>query len=201
MSRHKGARERLVRAALAIMATDGVTAVTNRRLAAQAGLSPGSVTYHFPSQQDLVREGMRTFIAEETRRFAELADRVHQGNDLDQAGALAEQIASETGLGTDHTAWFELYIHASKEPELHALAAEFFGTYDRLAATVLRSLGVPDPEKAAPMTVALFIGTQLRRLATGNPTASGLADTLLPFISTLTGDERQGGNSSPRTAS
>ncbi|TDB71749.1 TetR/AcrR family transcriptional regulator, partial [Actinomadura sp. KC216] len=50
--------------------------------------------------------------------------------------------------------------------------------YDRLATAVLTHLGVPDAERHAPATVALLYGLALRRLATGDTTATGTADAV-----------------------
>jgi len=40
---------------------DGVAAVTNRRIAKEAGVSLGSVTYHFETQHELLRESLLHF--------------------------------------------------------------------------------------------------------------------------------------------
>jgi DNA-binding transcriptional regulator YbjK len=154
-----------------------VAAVTNRRIAQEAGVSLGSVTYHFATQHDLLRESLRYFVAEETRRFTELADQ-HCGeiDDLSQAATMVGQVAGT--VGNERIAPFELYIQAGRDPRLRDAAAECFAAYDKLAAKILTALGVPDAERAARATVALVVGLQLRRLATGS-TTDDLVDALL----------------------
>ncbi|MFD6155412.1 TetR/AcrR family transcriptional regulator [Nocardia sp. NPDC060256] len=178
-------RERIVMAALRIIGTVGVAGLTNRRIAAEAGLSLGSITYHFDTQDDLLRAGLLTFIAEESRRFTELADRFQAGEiGLEQAGALLGSIATDTSFGVDHTAWFELYLQAGREPELHEAANACFAAYDRLATSVLQAMGVPAAADFAEMSVALLTGMQLRRLATGsNP--DRLVEALTRFVRTI----------------
>lgn len=179
VTRPSDVRQRIILAVLRIIGADGVAAVTNRRIAKEAGVSLGSVTYHFETQHDLLRESLRYFVATETRRFTELAER-HPFDtlDLEQAGAVVGQVAAGTCSDDVHLAPFELYIQAGRDPRLRTAAAECFAAYDRLAAKILTALGVPDAERAASATVALVVGLQLRRLATGS-TTDELVDALL----------------------
>lgn len=172
-------RQRIIRAVLHIIGKDGVAAVTNRRIAKEAGVSLGSVTYHFETQHELLRESLLHFVREETRRFTELADQCQSdGVDIDGAAALAGQVAGGTSFDSEHIAPFELYVEAGRDQRLREAAAEAFAAYDRLAAQILTGLGVPDAERLAATTVALVMGLQLRRLATGGP-ADDLVDALL----------------------
>ena len=81
-------------------------------------------------------------------------------------------------VGNERIAPFELYIQAGRDPRLQDAAAECFAAYDKLATKILTALGVPDAERAARATVALVVGLQLRRLATGS-TTDDLVDALL----------------------
>ncbi len=172
-------RQRIITAVLQIIGEGGVAAVTNRRIAKEAGVSLGSVTYHFETQHDLLRESLLYFVREEARHFTELADQCQTENlDIDDAASLAGQVACGTALDTAHLAPFELYIHAGRDERLREAASEAFRAYDRLAAQILTALGVPDAERLAATTVAVVMGLQLRRLATGSP-ADDLVDALL----------------------
>jgi AcrR family transcriptional regulator len=168
-----------------------VAGVTNRRIARAAGVSLGSVTYHFASQHDLLRESLRYFVAEETRRLTELADRHHADTvSLDRARALVAEVAGGTGMDTEPIAPFELFIQAGRDPRLRTAAAECFAAFDRVAAKILAALGVPDAHAAASAAVALVVGAQLRRLATGSA-AGDLVDALL--LLTRAGDSLEAG--------
>ena len=179
VSRAEETRQRIIGAVLRIIGADGVAAVTNRRIAREAGVALGSVTYHFATQHDLLRESLLNFVSAETRRFTELADQHQAGAiTLDEAGALVGQVAAGTAFDSEHIAPFELYVQAGRDPRLRAAATECFAAYDRLATTILTILGVPDPARAASAAVAMVFGQQLRRLATGSP-ADDLVDALL----------------------
>lgn len=172
-------RQRVITAVLRIIGEGGVAALTNRRIAKEAGVSLGSVTYHFATQHDLLRESLLYFVREEARHFTELADQCQtDGIAIEDAASLAGQVACGSALDSAHLAPFELYLHAGRDERLRAAASEAFSAYDRLAAQILAALGVPDAKRLAATTVALVMGLQLRRLATGS-TADDLVDALL----------------------
>ncbi|WP_430335654.1 TetR/AcrR family transcriptional regulator [Rhodococcus sp. ACT016] len=162
-------RDRVLAAALHIVGTEGVPAVTNRRIAAEAGVSLGSVTYHFASQSDLLRAALTGFVSEETTRLREIAETYRDtGLSIEDAAAITERIARDLAFSAERIAPFELYIQAGRDPELRDAADECFAAYDELTVTILGALGIPNPESLAPTLVATIAGLQLRRLATGN---------------------------------
>lgn len=172
-------RQRIITAVLQIVGEGGIAALTNRRIAKVAGVSLGSITYHFETQHDLLRESLLHFVREEARHFTELADQCQtEGINIEDAASLAGQVACGTALDSAHLAPFELYIHARRDERLREAAAEAFTAYDRLATQILTALGVPDAERLAASTVALVMGLQLRHLATGNP-VDDLIDAIL----------------------
>jgi DNA-binding transcriptional regulator YbjK len=87
-------RHRIITAVLQIIGEGGLAALTNRRIAKVAGVSLGSVTYHFETQHELLRESLLHFVREEARHFTELADRCQtEGIDVEDAAHLAGQVA------------------------------------------------------------------------------------------------------------
>ncbi|KAF0848492.1 TetR/AcrR family transcriptional regulator [Nocardia caishijiensis] len=179
-------REQIIAAVVRIMGADGAAAVTNRRIAAEAGVSLGTLTYHFATQRDLVQAGMAAFVADETVKFTQLADHAAAStSDLGQVAELLGDVVSGTGFGGDHLAWFELFVQAARYTEQHEATAEFFATYDRLATTVLHALAVDDAESMAALAVATLIGLQLRRLATGGD-ADVVVDGMTKLVRALT---------------
>ncbi len=176
-------RERILHAVLRVIGTEGVAGVTNRRVAREAGVSLGSITYHFATQHELLREAMLLFVAEETARLTGVAEH-HLGTpvSLEQAAAVVEQVALHTRFGHEEIAPLELYIQAGRDPGLRDAAAECFAAYDRVALTVLRGLGVPEPHRLAGPVVALIAGLQLRRLATGTTGETSIADAVTMLV-------------------
>ncbi len=169
------ARERILAAVLDVVGTAGIPAVTNRRIAARAGVSLGSVTYHFATQTDMLREALLMFVDGEARRLAGLAQDYRARFPAGAAPALASaaelvtEVAESLAFTAEQVASFELYVQAGRDPALREAAAQCFAAYDGLAVTVLGALGVPGPERLAPAVVGMITGLQLRRLATGEP--------------------------------
>lgn len=173
------ARERILSATLRLIGEEGVGAVTNRAVARAAGVSLGSLTYHFPSQTDLLRECLTGFVDTEIARISAHIDRLRgQGVDADQAADEVEKAIVAFAHGPEQIANLELHLHASRDLDLAEAVARSMAAYDRLAAAVLVALGIPDAESHACAVVALLYGLAVRRLATGDTSGTGTAEAL-----------------------
>ncbi|MBN4927146.1 TetR family transcriptional regulator [Hoyosella rhizosphaerae] len=162
------ARQRILDAVVRVIGTDGVGAVTNRRIASEADVSLGSITYHFATQQDMLRSAMVDFVMDETRKLEEQAEQYRSaGVDVAEAARLVQHTADKLAFTNEQIATFELYIHAGRDPELREAAARSFAAYDELAVSILTALGTDHARHLAPVVVATVTGLQLRRLATG----------------------------------
>src|SRR5690606_5602412 len=156
-------RENILRATLALIGREGIAAVTNRRVAAAAGVSLGSLTYHFPSQVDLLRESLLLYVGEEVARLEAIAA------ELRGASITVEEVAEEVagvvaaaGARSEQVAEIELHLRASRAPGLQEASRRTFAAYEAFAAAALEGLGLPDPERHAPAVVALITGMALR---------------------------------------
>lgn len=173
-------RDALLRATLAVIAEYGVAGLTNRRIATHAAVSLGSLTYHFASQTELLREAMVLFVTDETTRINALVRALARTvRSVPDAASAAQQALAEWAVGRAEIAQLELYVQAARDPELHAATATCFAAYDEVATTILTLLAVPDPARRARHVVALICGAQLRRLATGTDQTADIGDGLL----------------------
>lgn len=173
------AREAILRAALRVIGEQGVAGLTNRRIVAEAGVSLGSLTYHFPSQTELLRQALLLFADDEARQITTTAKQhAHLGLDVEQAASTVEQVLEQMSLSNNEIAPLELYLQAGRDPELRDATARCFAAYDELATTILRAVGIAEPEHLAASVVALLAGLQLRRLATGTGAATPAAQAL-----------------------
>ena len=170
-------RERILRATLRLIGEQGVGAVTNRAVARAAGVSLGSLTYHFPSQSDLLREALAAFVDAEIARVGDRAARLRVA-DPEQAADEVEKAIIDFAHGPEQIANLELHLHAARDPAVQATAVRAVEAYDRLATALLGALGIPDPERHAPAVVSLLYGLAVRRLATGDTSAAGTAEAL-----------------------
>lgn len=192
-------RARILHATLRVIAAGGIGAVSNRRVAAEAGVALGSLTYHFPSQSDLLRESLLLYAEEEVARLNGLAAALrasaagpdgtgHGTPSAEQIAAATQQIAAQGSGRPEEIAELELHLHASRDPELHAASRRCFGAYEDFAAAVLEALEVPEPARHARTIVALMTGLGVRRLGTGEHSAAGTADALLTVLRGARGD-------------
>ena len=178
--RGEAMRRRLLDAVLAIAGEDGVGAVTNRRVAERAGTSPGSITYHFPSQDELLREALRAFVRAETERLRLVADALDGRAAGTRAAARdVARVVEEEASRVEQLAQLELMLHAARDPALRDAARDCAAAYDAVAAAALRALGLDDDaaRRHAPLVVALLDGLALRRLATGGGAWAGAVST------------------------
>ena len=178
-------RERILRATLALIGREGIGALSNRRLAAQAGISLGSLTYHFPSQDSLLRESLLLYVGEEVARLEAItaglrARRPHPSRQ--EVAAEVQRIADQSVDRPKQLAELELHLFAAREPALQEASRRCFAAYEALAAAALEALGVPDPSRHAATVVAVLTGMGVQRLGAGAHDARGTAAALSTIV-------------------
>lgn len=173
-------RERILRTTLDLIGREGIAAVTNRRVAGVASVSLGSLTYHFESQLDLVRESLMLFVGEEVERLEGIAaDLRARRPSVEQVAVEVERIVRESPNRMQQLAETELHLRAARDPELRDASRRCFEAYEQVAEAGLSQLRVPNPDRHARSIVALMYGLALRRLGTGEEDPTGLAEALL----------------------
>lgn len=113
-------RDRIVDAALEVIARDGAAAATHRAVARAADVPLGSTTYHFASRDDLLAEAF-------TRHGAAVAARLDAR--LREATGRADVVAALTahvcedllGSPRDLVLTVELYAAAARNPALRSI--------------------------------------------------------------------------------
>lgn len=175
--------ERILRATLRLIGEHGISAVSNRRVAAESKVALGSLTYHFPSQTQLLRDALLLYVHEEVERLQAIAAelRAEEPNAVTAANEV-ERIITRSGKRLEEVAELELHLQASRDPALQDASERCFAAYEEVAAAALKSLEVPEPERHARTVVAVMCGLGVRRLGSGRENAGGTADALLTVI-------------------
>jgi TetR/AcrR family transcriptional regulator, regulator of biofilm formation and stress response len=160
------AREAILSSTLSIVAEHGIDAVTHRRVAAEAGVSPGSTTHHFASREDLLREAFRYYLREgdgllgalvtATKALADPIDRIREF-----LGGLLEYELSASSL---LRAEYELLLFASTDPPLAADVRVWESRWVAHMAAELEAGGTPRPIEGARTLLNLVRGFELERL-------------------------------------
>ena len=157
-------RERALDAAVELVGTQGIRALTHARVDAQAGLPRGSTSNHFRSRAALL-SGVADWIAQHETRdlgaaLAQPFDDLEGFIDMFSAG-----IELLTGPHAVRTrARYALFLEAASDPELFApLRAQREGIAAWTRA-LLVALGAPDPDAALHAFMAFGDGLILHRL-------------------------------------
>ncbi len=155
-------RELIVQAARESILERGLAATSAREVARAAGVSLGTVTYHFPTTDELLTEvlsvTLRDFYRPRRRRMpadATAVDRLH---------VLIEDHFSSPDLYEQCVIWLEYWPRAIHVPSARAWRRRRYGAYQRYIARVLaagRDAGeftLDDPGRLATDFLALFDG-------------------------------------------
>jgi TetR/AcrR family transcriptional regulator, regulator of biofilm formation and stress response len=177
-----GRRQRIVDAAVRVVAERGVAALSHRAVAAEADVPLGSTTYHFTDRDELLLAALRQV------NEAWVADFTRWADGVDPAGPLAAELARFVGdcVGEGRRARteleYELYVAGLRHPAVRPMAAECL---DTMAALLRRRL-VPD-ETTARALVALADGLLLQLLLTGREYEPGQAEAAFARLLCRTG--------------
>ncbi|TDD30743.1 TetR family transcriptional regulator [Kribbella turkmenica] len=140
-------RSELLRATLAVIERDGVAGVSHRAVAAAADVSVASITYHYPTLDDLLVAAL-TWAADDLT--AELDAR---GSELGArpADELARLIEHSLVRRRGRTlALYELYLYAARRPDLRESAGAWLEPLTEIARAF-----TADPHKARLLVAAL----------------------------------------------
>ncbi|MER6623510.1 MULTISPECIES: TetR/AcrR family transcriptional regulator [unclassified Streptomyces] len=112
-----GRRDRIVEAALDVIAEHGVTGATHRRIAEAAGVSLGSMTYYFEGRQQLLVEAFTRLAESMSARYREPLE---AAGTVEEARAAVVEIICGTLWGSPRelVLSYELYAFASRNPAL-----------------------------------------------------------------------------------
>jgi len=164
------ARERILDAAVKLIAREGIDDVRIARIAMAAGVSASLLHYHFDSREALLAEALehsyeiagnaRISVPEDepapaTRRLAAM---------IDQCLPLDEE------LRDDWVLWVELWLRAVRHPELRPTAARLYARMHTWFADAIAEgaaggeFTVADPQRTADRLLALIDGYGVRAL-------------------------------------
>lgn len=178
------AREQILHSTIELIGSEGIGAVSNRRVASAAGVALGSLTYHFPDQSKLLHEALVLYAEEEVQRFGEVATRLRaqQAGTDDVLAEVQRAILASAERTTEGVAELELHLHASRNPELRDASQRCFAAYDDFATAALEALNVPEPARYARAVVALLTGMAVRRHGTGEQDIETAATALQAML-------------------
>ncbi|MEV6285221.1 TetR family transcriptional regulator [Kribbella sp. NPDC051770] len=153
-------REELLRATLALVERAGVAGVGHRAVAAEAGVSLASTTYHFATLDDLL---VAALISAAEDLTAELHERATElgARPADELARLVEHLLVYRRGRT--LAAYELYLLAARRPELREAAGAWLQPLTEMAGTFTTN------RQKASLLVAALDGLLLQSLVSARP--------------------------------
>ncbi|GAA3358029.1 TetR/AcrR family transcriptional regulator [Saccharopolyspora gregorii] len=117
-------RARIIDAALGLIADEGVAGTSHRKIAARADVPLGSMTYHFASIDELLREAFSRFTGAVIARFER---RLGAAHGIAEARLAVADLVHEDLFATraDLVLTHELYALAAREPAYRELIDEW----------------------------------------------------------------------------
>jgi TetR/AcrR family transcriptional regulator, regulator of biofilm formation and stress response len=155
---------RLLEATLEVISSQGVDAVTHRRVAEGARISLGSCTHHFPTRQDLLRGAFRFHAARSFELIGALEAALRPRCLEDAIAFLVELVRRELEEPWRIVVEYELLVRATRDP---VVAADARGYEEGLRARLgghLERFGVPRPFEAARTLIGVVRGFEVERL-------------------------------------
>lgn len=148
-------RDRIIDACLAVIARAGVAGTSHRKVAAEAEVPLGAMTYYFSGMDELLREAFTRFGTVVSDRFER---RMAAAEDLDAARAAVVAIIADDVFSDDRELVLshELYTLAAREPAFRAITSAWMA---RSRAALERHF---DPETARLLD-ALIEGLTIHR--------------------------------------
>ena len=119
-------RERLLDAAVRLIAREGIDNVRIARIATEAGVSAGLVHYHFASRDALLEEALEHSYerAGDLRLAALEAGRATAAQRL--AAMIDQCLPTDRALHDDFVLWIELWLRSARDPALRPVAARLY---------------------------------------------------------------------------
>ncbi len=136
-------RARILRATLEVIRADGVHAASYRRIAAQAGVGLGSMTYYFPDIEGLIVEAFGTLRGELEPQFAGPLRNAATVDGVVEA-LVSATVGATSPSASDVRLYTELHHYAARSP----LAADLVRALHEESLTVLRSRLSDDAARA-----------------------------------------------------
>lgn len=158
-------RQTILHATLRVIGTGGVDSVTNRRVAAAAGVPLGSMTYHFESRDHLVAEAFRYYLGDILSAARTVAQELESIEGTSLVDGLVSLSARDLAQPELVQAEFELYVYAARNAEIADDLSSWDAIADAGVAHHLEAAGIARPLEGARALRGTIRGFELERLS------------------------------------
>jgi DNA-binding transcriptional regulator YbjK len=173
-SRAQATRDRILTAAIDLLASDGPSGVTLRSVAEKAGIAAAAPTYHFPRLDLLLAAAHQRMFGQSKARYRQNASRIdYETLDAERLIDFTNTvlIRETTEHGPTNVASYTLWMEATRRPELVPAIWAFLDDQCRAWVRLLDLIVHRGDMLDALVLNAQFIGKVIRIVATGSATA------------------------------
>ncbi|MBL4800477.1 MAG: TetR family transcriptional regulator [Emcibacter sp.] len=181
--------DRITDAAIKVIARDGISRTTHRKIAEMAEVSLASITYHFATKEDILNESSRRLLTNYLHRFENAEARLAANNSkwANMEDLIAQVLTYAFGkFRTETMAWQEIMLEAGRSEESQALARDWHTTLFNIWHRISKHFQNDKPALNARSAIDLITGlifilsplkvsqTQVKDLFYGKKTLSNL---------------------------
>jgi DNA-binding transcriptional regulator YbjK len=180
MNRVADPRGRLLDAALSIVGSQGLRALTHRRIEDEAGLARGSARYHLGTNDQIIAATLEHAVLRDSRTneavLAKVGFEALAGSTTSLPEILATLLSAYLENPEALRARYELLLEATRRPSLKAEAQRWRAQFVSTSELALTAAGQADPHTVAVLLVACGDGLVFDALITGRTNAPELAE-------------------------
>ena len=176
-------RRQIMDAALEVIGEKGVDAITHRSVGAQAGVSHGVVSYHFPTRDSIIYKSFEYYLGsvdEYAEKYGLLLNEVLSPNHIVEilTALVSDELASPTFILVEQ----ELLLVAARNSDLSMLYRDWEKkVLDRLTAVLKRS-SYKQPQRYAKAILNFMRGFILERLTDPTLTQQDFRERVLLLL-------------------
>ncbi len=186
-------RQRLLDAAIHLVARGGMRAMSHRAVETAAGAARGSTTYHLGTRHQMIEAVLGRLADLDVAAMQQELHRVSMDHlttgTLDLETTVRGTVTALLGDRDRLLARYCLMVEAARDESLQPMLRRWREAFDQLPEPMLARLGAPEPAGAARDLVALLDGMIFAHLSTGreDELPDRAVRTLADFIRRRTG--------------
>lgn len=161
-------RDAIVDSVIAIMAHEGLSNLTYRKVASHAGASLALVNYHFPKRSGLIREASTNLLDGYKNSFERSAASLEAGERISMKEFTCRLL--ENALGRDRiraSAWMEIILDAVRNPQSLLLAQEWEQNLQVIWSRITTAIRGQQSSLSVRSRIDLIIGLMITSFALG----------------------------------
>ena len=162
-SKRKTTRFEILESCVKVISLEGVDSVTHRRVAQEASLSGGVVSYHFNTREELINETFK-FHLEQLVVMGEATAENHTQTVTEFVNSVVDFVKRDQDSPHLVTADYEMILYASRRKDLAMLTKNWEDKLAKHMARELKALGLSNSVRYARAVINLVRGFELECL-------------------------------------